>query len=133
MSITIPSSHMDLFEKKAFAHLGVHLPNGGIQVNPVWCSHEGGHVLINSAEGRMKDKAMRANASVTVCISDPDNPYRHLEVRGKVVEITTEGADAHIDALAKKYMEVDEYPHRTESEVRVMYRIAPEKVVAFGG
>lgn len=132
MAEPIPSSHLDLFEKKAFAHLGVHLPNGGIQVNPLWCSHEGGQVVINSAQGRLKDKAMRANASVTLCISDPDNPYRFLEVRGKVVEITTEGADAHIDALAKKYMGVDEYPHRKEGEVRVIYRIEPEKVVANG-
>lgn len=133
MAETIPSSHMDLFAKKAFAHLGVHLPKGGIQVNPVWVDHDGTHVVINSAQGRVKDKSMRANASVTVCISDPDQPYRYLEVRGKVAEITTDGADAHIDAMAKKYMGVDAYPNRREGEVRVMYRIAPEKVVAFGG
>lgn len=133
MADSIPSSHMDLFEKKAFAHLGVQLANGRIQINPVWCGYEDGHVLINSAQGRLKDRAMRANPAVTLCISDPENPYRFLEVRGKVVEITTEGADAHIDALAKKYMGVDQYPHRTENEVRVKYRIAPEKAVAFGG
>ena len=132
MAETIPSSHLDLFDKKALAYLAVHLKNGGIQVNPVWCSHQDGHVLINSAQGRVKDRAMRANATVTVCIGDPDNPYRFLELRGKVVEIITEGADAHIDALAKKYMGVDQYPNRSEAEVRIMYRIAPDKVVAKG-
>ena len=132
MAEPIPSSHLDLFEKKAIAHLGVHLPTGSIQINPVWCNHEDGHVLINSAQGRVKDKAMRANAAVTVCISDPDNVFRFLEVRGKVVEITTDGADAHIDALAKKYLGLDQYPNRREGEVRVMYRIEPEKVVAKG-
>jgi hypothetical protein len=75
---------------------------------------------------------MRANAAVTLCISDPENPYRFLEVRGKVVDITTDGADAHIDSLAKKYMDVDQYPYRKEGEVRVKYRISPEKVVAHG-
>ena len=132
MAESIPSSHMDLFAKKAFAHLGVHLKNGGIQVNPLWVDHDGKHLVINSAQGRVKDRAMRANASVTLCISDPDNPYRFLEVRGKVSEITSEGADAHIDAMAKKYMGVDSYPYRTDGEVRVTYRIVPEKVVAHG-
>lgn len=132
MADSIPSSHLDLFEKKALANLAVNLANGRIQVNPVWCSYEDGHVLINSAQGRVKDKAMRANSAVTLCIGDPDNPFRFLEVRGRVVEITTDGADAHIDALAKKYLGVDQYPNRTEGEVRVKYRIAPDKVVAFG-
>ena len=104
MAESIPSSHMDLFAKKAFAHLGVHLKNGGIQVNPLWVDHDGKHLVINSSVGRVKDRAMRANASVTLCISDPDNPYRFLEVRGKVSEITKDGADAQIDAMAKKYM-----------------------------
>ncbi len=132
MAATIPQSHMDLFEKKAFAHLGVHLQNGGIQVNPVWCGHDGSHVLINSAQGRVKDRAMRANPSVSLCIGDPENPYRFLEVRGKVVDITPEGADAHIDSLAKRYMGLDSYPLRNADDVRLIYRIEPEKVVAHG-
>ena len=129
---SIPSSYMDLFEKKAFAHLGVALANGRIQVNPVWCAYEDGHVLINSAQGRVKDLAMRANPAVTLCLSDPDNPYRFLEVRGKMVDFTTDGADAHIDALAKKYMDADKYPFLKEGVVRVKYRIAPEKFVGLG-
>ncbi|MCZ6646573.1 MAG: PPOX class F420-dependent oxidoreductase [SAR324 cluster bacterium] len=131
MAESIPQSHMDLFQKKAFAFLAVRLENGGIQVNPVWCDHDGTHVVINSAQGRAKDKAMRANPAVTLCISDPDDPYRYLEVRGKVVEISTEGADAHIDAMAKKYMGADKYPYHKPEEVRVIYRIAPERARAF--
>jgi PPOX class probable F420-dependent enzyme len=131
MAESIPQSHMDLFQIKAFAYLGLTLENGSIQVNPVWCDHDGTHVLINSAQGRAKDKAMRANPAVTLCISDPDNPYRYLEVRGKVVDITTEGADEHIDALARKYMDVDKYPYHKQEEVRVIYRIAPERALAF--
>ena len=131
MAESIPQSHMDLFQKTAFAFLAVRLENGSIQVNPVWCDHDGTHVVINSGQGRAKDKAMRANPAVTLCISDPDEPYRYLEVRGKVVEITTEGADAHIDAMAKKYMGADKYPYHKPEEVRVIYRIAPERARAF--
>jgi len=131
MAVSIPQSHMDLFQKKAFAHLAVKLESGSIQVNPVWCDHDGTHVVINSAQGRAKDKAMRANPVVTLCISDPDNPYRYLEVRGKVVDISTQGADAHIDAMAKKYMGLDTYPLRKAGEVRVIYRIAPERAAGY--
>ena len=133
MADSIPKSHMDLFQKKAFAYLGVRLGNGSIQVNPVWCDHDGTHVLINSAQGRAKDKAMRANSAVTLCISDPENPYRYLEVRGKVVNMSTEGADDHIDRLAKRYLGKDKYPNHKPGDIRVIYRIAPERVVAFPG
>ena len=83
------------------------------------------------AQGRAKDKAMRANPAVTLCISGPDNPYRYLEVRGKVADIFSEGADAHIDAMAKKYMGLDKYPLHKPGDVRVIYRIAPERARAF--
>jgi hypothetical protein len=129
---SIPASHRDLLEKKALAYLACHLADGSILVNPVWCLAEGGAVLINSAQGRLKDRAMRRNAQVTLCIGDPDNPYRYLEVRGRVQEITERDADAMIDRLARKYMGVDTYPHRNASEVRITYRIQPDKVVAHG-
>lgn len=133
MSTTIPASHRDLLDSKpAVAHLACHLADGSILVNPVWCTAEGDTVLVNSAEGRLKDRAMRRNPQVTVCISDPENPYRYLELRGRVTAFVTEGAEALIDRLAQKYMGVDTYPLRREGEVRVTYRIAPEKVVAFG-
>ncbi len=133
MAVAIPQSHLDLFEKKSLAYLGVHLPRGGIQVTPVWCGLDGTHVMINSAEGRLKDRAMKANPAVTLCIADPDNGFRYLEVRGRVVDITAEGADAHIDQLAKRYLGVDTYPNRRPGEVRLTYKVLPEKVVTFGG
>jgi PPOX class probable F420-dependent enzyme len=131
-SATIPASHQDLLRKKAVAHLACHLNDGSILVNPVWCAEEGDAVLINSAEGRLKDRAMRRNPQVTLCISDPDNPFRYLEIRGRVENVTTNGADAAIDRLAQKYLGVDTYPNRRPGEVRVSYRIRPDKVVAFG-
>lgn len=126
MAEVIPGEYMDLFEKKAFANLATLMPDGRAQVTPVWCDYEGGHVRVNSAKGRQKDRNMRRDPRVALSIQDPDNPYRYLEVRGAVVEITEEGADDHIDALAKKYMGVDRYPLRAEGEVRVTYRIKPE-------
>ncbi len=131
MAAIIPSSHKDLFEKKAFAHLACHLPHGAILVNPVWCTLEGDRVVINSAQGRLKDRAMRRDNKVTVCISDPDDPYRYLELRGTVAEITTDGADEAMDRLAKKYMGVDTYPYHKDGDIRVIYRIQPEKGVGF--
>ena len=133
MADRIPPSHRDLLEKKALAYLACHLADGSILVNPVWCLAEGDTLLINSARGRLKDRAMRRNRQVTLCIGDSDDPYRYLEVRGRVQEIAEQGADALIDRLARKYMGVDTYPRRAAGEVRVTYRIAPEKVLTFGG
>jgi PPOX class probable F420-dependent enzyme len=89
-------------------------------------------VLINSSKGRRKDLNMRSRSTVALSMQDPDNPYRYLEVRGTVTEITEEGADVHIDKLAKKYLGVDKYPYRQEGEVRVIYRIKPERTSTYG-
>jgi PPOX class probable F420-dependent enzyme len=132
MAADIPESHRDLFDKKAFGHLATVMPDGQPQVNPVWCGLDGGHVVVNSAKGRQKDKNIRRDPRVTIAISDPDNPYRYLEVRGRVVEITEDGADAHIDKLAKKYLGADRYPYRQPDEVRVIYRIEPERFSSMG-
>jgi PPOX class probable F420-dependent enzyme len=123
MAHEIPESHRDIFEKKAFAHLATLMPDGSPQVTPVWCELEGGQVLVNSAKGRRKDRNMRRDARVSLSLIDPDNGYRYVEVRGRVVEITEDGAEAHIDRLAKKYLDLDEYPYRRDGEVRVIYRI----------
>src|ERR1017187_2996102 len=101
--------YQDLFTKKAFANLGTLMPDGSPQVTPVWGDYDGTHILVNSAKGRVKDKNMRRDARVALAISDPENPYRYLEVRGRVVEITESGADAHINRLAKKYLGKDVY------------------------
>ena len=132
MSSAIPDGYRDLFEKKAFAHLATLMPDGRPQVTPVWCELDGQHVVINSAKGRQKDRNMRRDPRVTVTISDPENPYRYLEVRGRVAEISEEGADEHIDRLAKKYLGRDKYPYRQPNEVRVIYRVEPEKFSFMG-
>jgi PPOX class probable F420-dependent enzyme len=116
----------DLFEKRAFAHLATLMPDGRPQVTPVWVDFDGRHVIINSAKGRVKDRNLRRDPRVALSIQDPENPYRYLEVRGKVVEVTEEGADQHIDKMAKKYMGQDRYPGRSPGEVRVLYKIKPE-------
>lgn len=132
MSATIPQEFRDLLTKKAFAHLATIMPDGSPQVTPVWIDFDGGHVRVNSAKGRIKDKNMRRNGRVALAILDPDNPYRYLAVRGRVEEITETGADAHIDSLTKKYLGQDRYPHRQPGEVRVIYRIRPERVSTMG-
>ena len=132
MPATIPEQFLDLFEKRAFAHLATLMPNGQPQVTPVWCDFDGACLLVNSSKGRQKDRNMRRDPRVTLTLSDPDNPYRYLEVRGKVVEVTEKGADAHIDRLAKRYLGADAYPFRREGEVRVIYRIKPEHTSSMG-
>jgi PPOX class probable F420-dependent enzyme len=132
MTVTIPEKFRDLLAKKAFAHLGTIMPDGSPQVTPVWFDFDGTHVRVNSAKGRVKDKNMRRNGRVALAIQDPENPYRYLALRGRVEEITEAGADAHIDSLAKKYLGQDRYPHRRAGEVRVIYRIRPERVSSMG-
>ena len=125
MADPIPSQFLDLFQKKAFASLATVMPDGTPQVTPVWVDYDGGRVIVNSARGRRKDRNMKLGASVALAIMDPDNPYRHLQVRGRVSEVTEQGADEHIDRMAKKYLGKDKYPFRQPGEVRVIYRITP--------
>ena len=132
MAENIPDRYADLFQKKAFANLATLMPDGSPQVTPVWVDYDGTHVLVNSARGRQKDKNMERNPAVALSILDPDNPYRYLEVRGRVADITEEGAEEHIDKMAKKYMGVDKYPYRRPGEVRVLYKIKPERTSHMG-
>jgi len=132
MADKIPEPFRDLFAKVAYANLATVMPDGSPQVTPVWFDYDGECLRINSAKGRIKDKNMRRNKRVAVSIQDPDNAYRYLAVRGNVEEITEEGADAHIDSLAKKYLGKDKYPFRGPGEVRVIYKIRPEKVSTMG-
>jgi PPOX class probable F420-dependent enzyme len=132
MAANIPKEFLDLFAKKAFASLATVMPDGSPQVTPVWCDYDGTHVRINTAKGRIKDKNMRRNKKVALTLLDPDNPYRHLAMRGEVAEITEAGADRHIDELAKKYLGKEKYPYRRPGEVRVIYKIRPERVSTMG-
>jgi PPOX class probable F420-dependent enzyme len=132
MSQAIPDKYRDLFTKRAFASLATLMPDGSPQVTPVWVDLEGDLVVFNSARGRQKDKNVRRDPRVSLALIDPDNPYRYLEIRGRVTEIVEEGADVHIDKMAKKYLGVDKYPYRQAGEVRVMYKIQPEHTNMMG-
>jgi len=129
---TVPEEYLDLLQKRAFGHLATLMPNGSPQATPVWIDFDGTHVLVNSALGRQKDRNLRRDGRVALEIQDPDNPYRYLLVRGRVVQITEEDADAGIDRLAHKYLGVDQYPNRRPGEVRVWYKILPKRVHAQG-
>ena len=126
---TIPESHADLLTtKKAFAQLATLNADGSPQVTPVWVDFDGSHILINTAKGRVKAKNLAREPRVAISLSDPDNPYRYLGIQGRVVDMTETGGDAHIDKMAKKYLGQDTYPYRTAGEVRIIVRIAPDKV-----
>jgi len=120
--------YRDLFEKPTFAHIATIGPSGAPHVTPVWIDYDGRHVLFNTARGRLKEKHIARDPRVAFSILDPENPYRYVEVRGRAAEVTEQGADAHIDKLAKKYLGKDRYPFRKPGEVRVIVKIFPEQV-----
>ena len=130
MATTIPASHVDLLQttKPAFAQLATVNADGTPQVTPVWVDYDGTHLLVNTARGRVKTKNLERNPRVALAISDPENPYRYVGIQGRVVEMTEKGGDAHIDKMAKKYLNKDSYPFRQPGEVRVIVKIAPDKV-----
>ena len=117
-----------IIEKKTFAHLATLMPDGSPQVTPVWVDHDGDRVVINTAEGRAKPRNMRNDPRVALSATDPDNPYEAVIIRGRVVEMTRDGADDHIDAMAKKYLDRDRYPFRQSGEQRLKVYIEPEVV-----
>lgn len=128
----IPENFRDILAKKSFVHLATKMKDGSPQVSPVWVEYDGEHIVVNSAKGRLKDRNIRADERVALSATDPDNPYRSIMIRGRVTKITEEGADEHIDALAKKYLNEDKYPFRAPDEVRVKYYIEPIKVATMG-
>jgi PPOX class probable F420-dependent enzyme len=132
MSNVIPEQYADLFSKKVFAGLATVMPDGSPQVTPVWIDYDGENVVFNTAVGRQKDKNLVAQPRVSVMLVDPENPYRYLEVRGTVAERTQDGADEHINKMAKKYLGQDVYPFRQPGEQRVMFKIKPERVSSMG-
>jgi PPOX class probable F420-dependent enzyme len=127
---SIPSEFHDLLkdETKAFLFLATLMADGSPQVTPVWFSADEDHILINSAKGRVKDRNMRARPQVAIVIQDPATPYRYLQIRGRVAEITETGGDEHINALSLKY---DGKPWKlVPNQIRVIYKIEVEHVDA---
>ena len=129
----IPDNYLDLLrEKKAFANLATIFADGSPQVTPVWFDYTEGKIRVNTAKGRVKSRTLKPGAQVALAIMDPDNPYRYVQVRGRVARAVEAGADAHIDSLAKKYLDKDTYPFRQAGEVRIMYEIEPRSVSGMG-
>jgi len=129
---TIPANYMDLFKKPAFASLATLNPDGSPQVTPVWVDFDGKNLLVNTAKGRVKHRNLERNPRVALSIADPENPYRYLGIQGRVTEMTEAGADAHIDRMAKKYLNKDKYPFRQPGEMRVLLKITPSKIHTMG-
>jgi len=129
----IPDKYLDLVQqKKAFANLATTMPDGSPQVTPVWFDFKNGTIRVNTAKGRVKARNMKEGSSVALAIMDPDEPYRYLQIRGKVRKVTESGADDHIDSLAKKYLGKDKYPFRRPGETRLIYEIEPTATQAMG-
>ena len=128
MTTTLSRAARALVERPVIANVATVDAEGRPQVTPVWIDLDGDELVFNTAKGRVKTANLDHNPHVAISIVDPDNAYNVVVVRG-MVEGTEEGADAHIDSLAKKYLDVDTYPMRRPGEVRVKYRVHADKVV----
>ena len=132
MAAEIDDKSRALLEGKNFGHVATLRDDGSVHTAIVWVDVQDGTVALNSAEGRAWPANVRRDPRVTVTVANAENFYEYTEIRGRVVEDTHEGADEHIDALAKKYMDADTYPFRQEGEQRVIFRIEPERVRHYG-
>ena len=128
----IPAEYLDILQqKKAFANLATIMPDGTPQVTPVWFDYTGGKIRVNSAKGRVKTRNMQEGAQVALSILDPDNPYRYIQIRGRVGHVTEEGADRRISIRSPRNTSgKDKYPYAQPGEVRVTFEIEPDKVQA---
>jgi PPOX class probable F420-dependent enzyme len=123
----MPEDAIHLLEGTHLAHVATINADGSPQVTPVWVDHDGDTVMINTARGRLKDRNLARDPRVSISIVDAANPYQPLLIQGRAVEITEEGADDHIDRLAKRYLGEDVYPFRGPGEVRLLVRIEPDR------
>jgi PPOX class probable F420-dependent enzyme len=133
MSVKIEGRGEELLKAKNFCHVATLRADGSVHGVPVWVDIQDGQPVVNSAEGRAWPTNLQRDPRVTLTVQNMENPYEYLEVRGRVSEITREGADEHIDSLAKKYMDKDEYPMRQPGEQRVIIRVEPEHAKVWGG
>lgn len=130
MAATIPASHLRLLTEPVVAHLATVMPDGRPQVNPVWCDYDGTYVYVNAAADRQKTRNMRRRSFATVFLAD--GPYFWMEIRGRVLHHTQDGAMEHMHRLAQKYTGKTTYTPLRAGEVRVMFTVDPERVVTFG-
>ena len=132
MPPTLSDKARQLIARPVLASLTTLNADGSPQITPLWIDTDGDDLLFNTAEGRIKARNLHRDPRVAVSVIDPDDPYNVVAVQGTVAEITTDGADAHIDSLAQKYLGVDTYPMRREGEVRIKVRVRTDRV-AMGG
>jgi PPOX class probable F420-dependent enzyme len=129
----IPAGYLDLLtEKKAFAHLATLQPDGSPQVTPVWFDYTNGIVRVNTAKGRIKARNLSVGSRIAMSVPDPDNAYRYIQIRGTVTKETTDENNAHINSLAKKYINQDVYPWHKPGDVRLTFEITPSAAQAMG-
>jgi PPOX class probable F420-dependent enzyme len=132
MSARIEGRSEQLLKDKNFCHVATVSPDGTIHGVPVWVDVRDGLPTLNTAEGRVWPRNLERDPRVTLTVQNMQNPYEYVEIRGRVTRRTHDGADAHIDAMAKKYLDKDEYPMRRPGERRVMIQIEPEHVYTYG-
>ena len=126
--VELPDLARRLLDGKNFATVATVMGDGRPQASVVWIHTDGPHIVFNTAEGRVKPRNMRRDARVAIAVFNMENPYQQAMIQGRVVAMEHEGAEENIDAMAKKYMDLDSYPYRREGEQRVIVRIEPEKV-----
>jgi PPOX class probable F420-dependent enzyme len=122
----------DLIARPVLASLATLNPDGSPQITPLWVDLDGDDVVFNTARGRKKARNLERDPRVAVTVIDPDDQYNVVAFRGTVVDVTTDGADAHIDSLAKKYLGVDSYPMRREGEVRIRVTVRTDHIAVQG-
>jgi PPOX class probable F420-dependent enzyme len=132
MADTLSTKARELIARPVLASIATLNPDGSPQITPLWVDRDGDDLLFNTAQGRKKARNLERDARVAVSVIDPDDPYNVVAVTGTVVDVSTEGADDHIDALAKKYMGVDSYPMRQEGEVRIKVRVRTDRIAMQG-
>jgi PPOX class probable F420-dependent enzyme len=128
MSVRVEGRSEELLKAKNFCNVSTLRPDGSIHDVPVWVDVQDGRPVLNTAEGRAWPRNLERDPRVTLTVQNHENPYEYVTIRGRVAERTHDGADAHIDALAKKYLDVEEYPRRRPGEQRLIIRVEPEHV-----
>ncbi len=132
MADILSAKARELISRPVLASLATLNPDGSPQITPLWVDLDGDDVVFNTAQHRVKARNLERDHRVAVTVIDPDDQYNVVAFRGSVVDVTTEGADAHIDALSKKYLGVDAYPNRREGEVRIRVTVRPDHIAMQG-
>ncbi|KIH99149.1 pyridoxamine 5'-phosphate oxidase [Streptomonospora alba] len=123
---TIPADREDILHKPSFAHVATLGPRGEPQANPVWIDWDGAHVRFSQTRTRQKYRNVLRDDRISMSVQDPEDPYRYVEVRGRVESIEEDDGNAFIDHLAKRYLDEDHYPWAVPGEERIVISVRPE-------